>query len=197
MKKAVLASIIFLVFASASFGEILIDNFADNNYTKNPVWWTFGNLNLQVTKDSTLSVVGKASDWYVGGIGTYIAGDGRDFATVNYLTMDVIGNGPDSGTLKVQLYDDDNGNWQVEQDKNFQSMYDDRFEAELKVDWKGLKKVSIPLSEFKDTNPNVGDNILNPGKINSSGGLLQMQIIAVASSKTGAVNLQIGNILFK
>jgi hypothetical protein len=54
--------------------------------------------------------------------------------------------------------------------------------------------VAIPLADFTDDNPMVGDDIWNPGQINGSGGLLQMQIICLASSDKGRVDFNLDNI---
>jgi len=178
---------------------LIIEKFTDKNFTKDPEWWVFDNVQMSVTTDGRLSVKGKAADWYVGGMGTYLAQEGRDLSKYNSLEIDVWGNGPNSGVIKIELYDDDNGNMQIEQDpqKSYTPLYDDRLVYELKVDWKGLKHISIPLSEFEDNNPEAGDNIWNPQQSKGSGGLLQMQFIFVAASKTGRVDLQLDNIGFK
>jgi hypothetical protein len=180
-------------------GILFIERFTDKNLTQEPEWWVFDNVQLSVTKDGRLSVKGKAADWYVGGMGTYLAQEGRDLSKYNSLEMDVWGNGVNSGAIKIELYDDDNGNMQIEQDpqKSYAPLYDDRLAYEIKVDWKGLKHISIPLSEFEDNNPEAGDNIWNPQQSKGSGGLLQMQFIFVATSKTGKVDLLLDNLGFK
>jgi hypothetical protein len=134
----------------------------------------------------------------VGGIGTYIAKDKQDLSRAETLDLDIYGYGPGSGTLKIELYDDDNGNWQIEQDpKTFNPIYDDRFTFELKIDWKGWKHVSLPLAEFVDTNDQAGDNVWNPQQKGGSGGLLQMQLISIAASKTGKISYVLDNVEFR
>ena len=192
----------------------MIDDFEDGDYTSNPEWWKFDNVNLKVVGNSdylngdqaslneikkySLNVNGTCTDWYCGGMGTYAARKGVDFAKYNTFQVDVYGNGAGSGTLKIELNDDDNGNWQIEQDqKTFNPLYDDCFAFELKIDWKGWKHISIPLAEFVDTNPQAGDNIWNPQQTGSSGGILQMQLISVAASKTGKISYVLDNVEFR
>ena len=183
---------------SVSNGILILDDFEDGNFLKAPEWWVFDNVNLTITADRRLRVAGKAADWYVGGMGTYLYSGERDLSKYQTLTMDVYGTGPDSGIVKIELYDDDNNNEQIEQDpkKGYTPVYDDRFVHELKVTWSGLKKVSIPFSDFVDNNPGQGDNVWNPQQMKGSGGLLQMQLIFMATSKTGKVDLTIDNIGF-
>ena len=177
--------------------ENVIDNFEEGKEKINSDWWTFGNISLQTVSGKdlryALQIKGAAHDWYVGGIGKYI---GKDASKYSSLDMDVFGSGRESGILKIELYDDDNGNWQIEQDpkKGYAPIYDDRFVYQLKIDWNGFKHVSIPFSEFVDNNPNEGDNIWDPQQSNGSGGLIQMQFIVNAASKTGRVDIAIDNI---
>lgn len=183
--------------------EVMIDNFEDGNFVKEPEWWFFGNAQLKAIRDPaigiySLSIKGTARDWYVGGIGVYFADPERDLSKFSKLEMDVYGSGEKSGTLKIELYEDDNGNFQVEQDqaKGYVPLFDDRFAYELKVNWKGWKHVSIPFADFIDTNAEAGDNVFNPAMSGKSGGLLQLQFIALAASKTGRVDFAIDNIGF-
>ena len=175
-------------------GDGIIDNFESGKFSD---WWTFGNISLQLVSGKNsryaLALTGSSRDWYIGGIGFYI---GKDASKYGSLDMDVYGAGKDSGTLKIELYDDDNGNWQIEQypNKGYAPIKDDRFVHELKVDWNGFKHISIPFSEFVDNNPESGDNVWNPQQAGGSGGLTQMQFIVSSTSKTGAVNLALDNI---
>ena len=183
--------------------SILIDNFEDGNIGVDPEWWVFDNIKLLPSHNPALGAIaleigGETSDWYVGGFGTYLARPEHDFSSFGYLELAVYGGGPRSGILKIELYEDDNNNWQIEQDpkQNYAPVFDDRFSYELKVDWQGWKQIKIPLTEFADTNPLAGDNIWNPQKLGKSGGLLQMQFIALASSKSGAVHYIIDDVRF-
>ncbi|MFA4905827.1 MAG: carbohydrate binding domain-containing protein [Candidatus Margulisiibacteriota bacterium] len=202
MKSPIITGfLLFLLMLPA--GAVMVDDFNDGEFKKIPEWWTFDKVTATVTKNPAksgyaLMIKGAARDWYVGGLGTYIAKDKQDLSKASTLDLDIYGFGPDSGTLKIELYDDDNGNWQIEQDnKTFNPIYDDRFAYELKIDWKGWKHISLPLAEFVDTNNGAGDNVWNPQQTGSSGGLLQMQIISIAASKTGKVNYVLDNVEFR
>jgi len=183
---------------TSTAGAHVVDDFEDGTFLKSPEWWVFDNIDLTITSDKKLWIRGKASDWYVGGLGTYLFTPGKDLSKYSAMDLDIWGTGPHSGTLKIELYDDDNGNEQIEQDpkKGYAPIYDDRFSYELKVDWKGYRHVSIPFFEFVDNNPDAGDNVWNPQQMRGSGGLLQMQLIVVATSKTGRVDMTIDNIAF-
>ena len=228
MKRLPLFAVLFVVMASlSSFGfggpspsgdssgnsnTYLIDDFEDGDYTVNPEWWKFDNINPKiVTNDDlqigdplslkdirkySLNITGTCTNWYCGGIGTYLAKRGVDLSRYNAFQMDVYGNGPGSGTIKIELYDDDNGNWQIEQDpkKNFANMYDDRFVYNQTVDWRGWKRVVIPTADFVDDNPGVGDDIWNPNQEGGSGGLIQMQLIFIGPKKSGNVKYNIDNV---
>ena len=161
-------------------------------------WWTFDNLktNLVTPKDpksrTYLRLSGTASDYYVGGMGLYL---GKDAMAYNALVVDVLGAGTDSGTLRIQLYDDDNNTYQVEMDENYIPLYDDLFEYELTVEWEGWRTVEIPISDFVLANPGRGDSRWNPSTLNGSGGLLQIQFIAIAASQQGSLNIGVDNLL--
>ena len=188
---------------------LLIDDFEDGNYSKDPSWWKFDSLNLVVEKntgltsgdpnvavvvgDYSLSLTGQATNWYVGGCGTYLAVDASKYS---YLSMDVYGTGRSSGKLKIELFDDDNGNRQAEADpaQGYALIYDDKFTYELVVSWKGWERISIPLMDFVDNNPGVGDDIWNPDQRNGSGGLIQMNLIAIGPDERGKVNFNLDNI---
>jgi hypothetical protein len=181
------------------FGKV--DDFEDANFKRQPKWWTFDQANLSVEAEERgdsnycLKVGGSTANWYVGGIGTYI---GTDASRFTHLQLDVYGTGKGSGRMKIEIFEDDNGNQQIEQDpkKNFAPLFDDKWVYEMDIDWKGWKTVSILLSDFKDENPGVGDDVWNPSQKNGSGGLIQIQFIFTASKKEGAVNFKIDNVKF-
>lgn len=190
----------------------LIDNFESGSLKSPREWWTFdiekaecasnGGLTLgdpavlKTVGNFSLLLSGPAKSWYAGGCGTYLAKEGQDLAKYTNLAVDVYGNGPGSGTVKVELIDDDNSNWQAEQDpaKGYAPVYDDKFTYEIRVDWSGWKRVSLPLADFVDENPMVGDDIWNPYQLGASGGLLQMQLICIATSDKGTVKYNLDNI---
>jgi hypothetical protein len=190
----------------------MIDDFEDGDFTANPEWWKFDNITAKIVdnkdyqdgdpaslseiKKFSLNIEGNCKDWYCGGVGTYLARKGMDLSKYNYYQMDVYGNGPGSGTIKVEFNDDDNGNWQIEQDpkKAYANMYDDKFVYNIIVDWRGWKRVSIPISDFTDDNPGVGDDIWNPEQTGGSGGLIQMQMVFIGPKKSGNVSFNIDNV---
>lgn len=190
----------------------LFDTFEDGNYSTSPEWWKFDNIALHVVDNSdypegdpnslsnignySISITGTCTDWYCGGLGVYTAKKGMDMSKYNTFMMDVYGNGPGSGTVKIELNDDDNGNWVPEQDpkKNFANMYDDKWIYNLTVDWRGWKRVQIPIADFVDENPGIGDDIWNPSQEGGSGGLIQMQLIFIGAKRAGSIRMNLDNI---
>ncbi len=191
----------------------LVDDFESRSIKSPREWWTFdiekaeasSNRDLKGGDERIASAVGNyslllsgmAKNGYAGGCGTYLAKENQDLARYTNFSVDIFGNGPGSGTLKIELFDDDNRNWQVEQDpaKNYAPIYDDKLIYEIRVDWNGWKRVSIPLADFVDDNPMIGDDIWNPQQVGGSGGLLQFQFICIASSDKGRVNYNVDNVM--
>ncbi len=185
-----------------------IDDFEDGEISKNPGWWVFDGIKIQCANNSdyakgnkiiiagigdhSLNIKGKAENWYIGGCGTYL---GVDASKYSYFQIDVYGSGKDSGKIKIELYDDDNGNWQIEHDitKGYAQLYDDKFVYDVDVNWTGWERVSIPLIDFVDDNQGVGDDIWNPSQNGGSGGLVQLQLILVAKGKTSGSDINIDN----
>lgn len=192
----------------------MIDDFEDSDYSSNPEWWKFDNVSPRVVSNAdyqngeqiclneikkySLNISGSCTDWYCGGIGTYTARKGVDLSRYNTFQMDVYGYGPGSGTIKIELNDDDNGNWQVEQDpkKNFANIYDDKFVYNQTIDWRGWKRISIPMADFTDENPGIGDDIWNPNQEGGSGGLIQMQMVFIGPKRAGSLRCNLDNISF-
>lgn len=177
---------------------LLIENFNDGNISAAPEWWKFDRLETTITEakdkrrgQAYLQLTGKAENYYVGGMGAYL---GKGVAEYNALALDVYGAGLNSGTLRVQLFDDDNGTYQVEQDKNFKPTQDDQLEYEIIVDWEGWRTVEIPFSRFVDVNPGIGNDRWDAGATGGSGGLLHIQIIALSNTPTGRLNIGLDNL---
>ncbi len=209
MKRCIFAVIMTMFIASVSFAQIgtkLIDNFERNQSLKSPEWWKFDNVTVSVVKNPvsrpgdrtaalagkySLNVKGNAKNWYCGGIGTYL---GTDASGYNGLEMLVYGYGPDSGTIKIELYDDDKGAWNTVYDKEWKPVKDDLWAFELKVDWRGWKRVFVPFTNFALTNPKRGDGVMNFDQNKGSGGLLQVQMIMIATSEDGETNVNLSNI---
>lgn len=125
-----------------------------------------------------LKLEGLGKDWFVGGVGTYLGIKADNFSSF-YLR--IRGYGRNSGRLQIELFDDDNGNFKLEQNPkdHYEPLFDDKFIYVVDVNWDGWKDILIPLKKFKDANPSVGDNILNLDQNDSSGGLLQVQLVGL------------------
>ena len=204
--------VVLILFAFVAFSPVyaagiskLIDNFENNTDLMNPEWWVFDRVTRTVVKNPvmrpgdptakscgkySLNIRGKANNWYCGGIGTYV---GTDASSFTGLELSIFGNGTGNGKLKIELYDDDKGSWETKYDKDWMPLKDDIWAFEQNVDWRGWKRVYLPFSGFVLTNPKKGDGKMNFDQVNGSGGLLQIQMIALASSADGEVNLNIDN----
>jgi hypothetical protein len=197
--------------AQAPMGDtFLIDNFENGDFSTNPVWWKFDNITPKVVENTdyksgdadvvkelgqySLRIVGTAKSWYAGGMGTYLAKEGQDLGGYNVLQLDVFGNGPGSGTVKIELVDDDKGSWKIEQDSKGVPLYDDLFTYNLTVDWDGWKRIGIPLSDFVLENPGHGNGVLTLSPVNKGGGLLQIQFIFIGAKESGPLNVSLDNI---
>jgi hypothetical protein len=193
-------------------GVFLIDDFESGSLRSPREWWTFDIQQAEAASNQALTagdqdvagtvgrysllLKGPATNWYAGGCGTYIAREAQDLSEYDSFVLDIYGNGEGSGRIKIELFDDDNNNWQVEQDpaRNYAPIHDDKLVYDVPVDWRGWQRVSIPLDDFVDDNPGVGDDIWNPQQRNGSGGLLQVQFVCIASTDTGIVNFNADNV---
>jgi len=192
--------------------RFLIDDFESGSISSPREWWTFDIATARAVPNRGLSggdaevadaaagysmqLKGNATNWYAGGCGTYLAKEKQDLSGYDSFQIDIYGNGPGSGTLKIEIFDDDNQNWQVEQDpaKAYAPIYDDKYVYDINVDWSGWKRLSILLDDFVDDNPRVGDDVWNPQQNGGSGGLLQLQFICLAPKSDGSVNFNLDNI---
>ena len=191
--------------------EFVIDDFESGSLSTKG-WWTFDLSEIGIVANDTLKLggedqvgnlgnsslrlKGQAKNWYAGGCGIYVAKENQDLAKFNSLKIDVYGNGEGSGTLKIELFDDDNNNWQVEQDraKNYAAVHDDKLTYDILVDWEGWQTVEVLLDDFVDDNDGVGDDIWNPAQKDGSGGLLQVQFVCLAAKDRGVVNINVDNV---
>ncbi len=170
---------------------LVIDQFNSGDIAKADTWWKFDRLSItdvadKETKDKYIMVGGKAQNWYVGGMGTYIA---KDAAGSKAISLKILGTGKNSGKIKLELVDDDAGSPDVEQDDKFIPIKDDKFTTkEININWTGWKTVTIPVSDLVLTNSGAGDGEWNPDTLNDRYGLMTVQIIVVASSASGEVN---------
>ncbi len=195
------------MFAEESPKVYDVDAFEDGTIAEEPEWWTFGEINpvpvssrlyngdplQQYLGENALSIKGSTDSWYIGGIGTYV---GIDASRYTHLKLYVYGNGPKSGKLTIQFYDDDNNNFKLEQDveNDYDPIFDDKFEYTQEITWKGWKVLLIPIAKFKDVNKTVGDNQWNPTTNGESGGLLHFQIVCLSVEKEGVLDVALDNI---
>ena len=127
----------------------------------------------------SLQINGSSNNWYAGGLGVYLNQDIHYFKT---LKLVIFSPKITSGAIRIELYDDDNNNKIVDIDEEKQiPSKDDLFIYDLNLVWKGWKVVSIPLTDFVDFNPEVGDNKWNPNQLYGSAGLIQMQLVILSS----------------
>ena len=179
--------------------------FEDADITKFPEWWGFDNIELSIEPNNplefdplgqrSLELKGQPDYWYVGGAGTYFAIDTQNY---NAIKMLIRGYGKKSGVLIVELFDDDNNNFKVERHPDIPSetLHDDKFIHTVKINWDGWKVVIIPFDKFVDGNLTIGDDLWNPYQTDSSGGLLQMQLVLLAADKKINPRIRIDNIKF-
>jgi hypothetical protein len=163
-----------------------------------PQWWQFGNLQMERVHvggehGHVLQVRGTAPGMFAHGTGTYLM---ADIGPRRTLELDLRGDGPRSGRLKIELLEDDNGNWEIEKDPVlFSPLWDDRWVFELRVDWSGWRRISIPAELFRDDNPSGGNNIFDPVRELTSGGLLEMQFLfAPSGPEDDRVHLDLDNV---
>jgi len=185
MKKVVLSlGIVFMLgtLAVSQFSFYPIDNFENGKFAEGAKWWRFGDLKVEAVKnvyaeqppdliaescgEYALQLKGQTNDWYVGGIGTEL---GLDASSYSRFQIDVYGDNIWQGKLKVEFFEDDNGNYNIEQDpqNQYEPVFDDKWVVEIQIQGEGYTRVSIPFSAFRDVNPKVGDDIWNPDQKNS------------------------------
>ncbi len=181
----------------------MIDNFEDGNIESNPEWWAFGDLNISVTDNyptpetpfigsKSMRLQGHTKEWYIGGCGAYLGLDASPYTAIRLV---VLGQGEKSGTMVIELYDDDNDNWEIETYPRSDVLkFDDKFTYTLNVDWTGWKVITIPLKDFIDANPMVGNDKWDPVQTGSSGGLIQMQFLVLSREKKGKVDLRLDSV---
>ncbi len=191
------------IFQNQPDNLFIIDDFEDANLTQFPEWWGFDNIELSIEPNNekefahlgsrSLELKGPPENWYVGGCGTYF---GTDVSEYNAIKLLIRGYGSKSGILIVELYDDDNNNFEIEPhpDSTSETRYDDKFIHTIKIDWIGWKVVIIPFNKFVDGNLGFGDDLWNPYQEDSSGGLLQMQLVLLAADKKVAPRIKIDTI---
>jgi hypothetical protein len=195
------------VFAQMTF--YLIDNFEDGDCSQGPGWYTFGTIKPEVIKNpmagdktdfiaqtagqSIVMLKGETKDWYVGGIGTSLNLDATSFSRIQF---DVYGSDK-GGTLKVELYQDDNfsGNIELDPNKNWEPINDSRWVADVSILGAGFTRYSIPFSAFRHDNLGVGSNKWNPVQKNNTGGLLKIQFVMLGKNKDSKIEVGVDNVI--
>ncbi|MBI5701137.1 hypothetical protein HZC34_04730 [Candidatus Saganbacteria bacterium] len=193
--------------------EILrIDDFEDGDIAKSPSWWVFDNISCEIIGSGGLNggdlgverSVGERAllikskgniEWYAGGLG-FIEKYPIDLSKYKDLQFDIFGFGAGDGTLKIEIYDDDNDSWTFEKDKKDQNklLFDDRFISAIPINWSGWKRVSVPFDSFIDDNPGAGNDKFDLGAKNGKGGVLQIQLICLASTKGSPIKFAVDNL---
>lgn len=211
MRKLAIVFGLVILLASiglAQFSFYLIDNFEEGSFDK-ARWWRFGDLKAEAVRnpklaerdliaescgDYSLNLAGKTSNWYIGGIGTEL---GIDASRYTRFQADIYGNDEFRGKLKIELLEDDNNNFTIEQDprNDYEPRNDDKWVAEVNLQGKGFMRVSIPFSAFRDVNPGIGSDSWDPDQKEGSGGLLKMQLVAISGEQKGKVDFKIDNLL--
>lgn len=163
--------------------EYIVEHFEGNkNFIRK--WWKAGDLKIynksiihRVIYDQGKKALGlyKNKSPFIGVFGAYLGIDAERYKSIEML---IYGFGKNSGSLEIDLYDDDNNNYYLETDYIDQNIlnFDDVFKYSLKVNWKGWKKVVIPFKAFKDGNPLIGDDIYNVNQKKGSGGLVMLDL---------------------
>ena len=206
----ILSVVLLSAVMAQQFTFNLIENFEnDNGALNSSKWWHFGDVRAEVMRNPSteardlvaescgeysLHLAGSAKNWYVGGVGTEL---GIDASKYSRIQIDIYGHNNFSGKLVIELYDDDNHNWTIETDSqnNYLPLYDDKWVAEVLIQGEGLTRVSIPFSAFRLANSGVGNGIWDPKQIDSSGGLLKLQLVAIADKSDSKVDFSVDNIL--
>ncbi len=148
-------------------------------------------FNQKHTQNYALKIYGEGKNWYLGGIGTYLGIDTRPY---RYLSLFIKGHGKNSGRLKIELFDDDANRWSIKGKKGY-----DIWSYEININWYGWLEIKIPFNKFTLENNGSGDGIWNPYQNKNSGGLIQIQLVALTSPKTKnqKINFKIDKITLK
>jgi hypothetical protein len=177
--------------------SMVVDDFRSESC---PSWWTFGFVPQRYvvgeSGEAYLEVVGPAPGTSAHGRGLF---PDRDVGDRRTLWLRVRGEGPGSGRIKIELMEDDNGNWEIEKlPPLYVPIFDDRWVYELNVDWRGWREVSIPFAHFRDDNPQGGNNVFDPVRDLTSGGLLELQLLFIPTGTfDNDVRLAIDEIRFE
>jgi hypothetical protein len=174
-------------------GPLVVDRFED---AACPSWWTFGSLRLERLRDPAdpergafLSARGRTAP-FASGTGLYLD---RDLDGRRTLSLDVRGEGPGSGRLRIELCEDDDGNWDCEKDGDHVPVRDDRFVHEIEVDWSGWRTLEVPPEALRDDNPG-GNGVFDPQRDLTSGGLLEIQLLFAPAEASDRVRIDVDEV---
>lgn len=179
--------------------ELVIEDFEQRAVCK--AYWEFGAVRFTRTptqepgRSQALSVRGEGLTTVGHGFGLYL---NDELGARSTFALDVRGYGARSGRIKIELIEDDNGNWDVEKDPRlFTPLFDDRFVFELPVDWTGWRHIRVPLALFVDDNPGQGNDRFDPERDLTSGGLLEVQLLfSPLGAGSHSVELDVDNLVF-
>lgn len=193
MKKLLVIGLIFAALAGISYGLLtfyMVDNFEDGTMSK---WYVFNNVQASVVNnpavnsndsvsescgDKSLKIVGLASNWYAGGIGTLLDVDGSSYTR---FVFDVYGS-RSRGKIKVELFEKKTAN----------STEETKWGVELPVLGEGFTRYSVPLTAFSSDDPKT-PLVYHAKQV---GRISKLQLILVASSEKGNVDLTVDNLIF-
>lgn len=192
MKKLLVIGLTFATLAGISYGLLtfyMVDNFEDGTISK---WYVFNNVQASVVNnpavnsndsvsescgDKSLKIVGLASNWYAGGIGTLLDVDGSSYTR---FVFDVYGSRC-LGKVKVEIFEK----------KTASSTQESKWVVDLPVLGEGFTRYSIPFSAFSSDDPK---SAVFHGR--QAGRISKLQLIMVASSEKGNIDLTVDNLIF-
>lgn len=192
MKKflvSALSVLIFIGIAQAQLTFYLIDNFEDGALSK---WYVFDNVKAEAVNnpvkndedsvaescgEKSCKISGKTDNWYAGGMGTILDVDGYQYSR---FLIDVYGS-KNFGKIKAELFER----------KTASSTEEVKWVVEIPVLGSGFTRYSIPFSAF---NLDKAKEITFHGK--RGGRISKLQLIFVAQSEKGDVDLAVDNLIF-
>jgi len=178
--------------------NLFIEDFEYIDDIDQSIWWFADKVKpflILGSKDSKgkrwLRLTGISNNWYVGSFGKWIAHDATQY---NALRVLIRGTGSQSGRLSIMLDQDNSHHCNLEVDKNWEPIHDDRFEYNLKINWLGWRMLTIPIDEFYISNPRAGIGFWDPEAKDGSCGLRDIQFVLFTTDKIGKTDIGIGKI---
>lgn len=118
-----------------------------------PPWWGFGAAaaRLGPRQEGGTALWVHSDPGGSSGVGLYVI---PQLGIQRTFQLDVFGGGQRSGRLKIELLEDDSGDWEIQKGAGSHlPEVDDRFMLELTVDWHGWRTLALPASSFRTTIP--------------------------------------------